>query len=193
MTRERRLQERQHSLRQSRADHGRRAFPVAPILRAAQPLAASGQKPMIGYLSGFLAAVANTSSKVLNRKATQEEPTRVEFRLKTDPGSAAASRLADHRGDHAGVVHPGATALGPGQLAAVQVIIILELPLTLIGGAKFLASRLGRREWADIAGLTGVIGLLACLDPQSGPTGRSPPHGGSSAPPPPVTLSPSFN
>jgi hypothetical protein len=65
----------------------------------------------------------------------------------------------------------GATALGTGQLAAVQIIIILELPLTLIGGAKFLGSQLGRREWVAIAGLTGgVVGLLACLDPQSGPT-----------------------
>jgi drug/metabolite transporter (DMT)-like permease len=65
----------------------------------------------------------------------------------------------------------GAAALGTGQLATVQIIIILELPLTLIGGAKFLGSRLGRREWAAVGGLTGgVIGLLACLDPQSGPT-----------------------
>jgi hypothetical protein len=80
----------------------------------------------------------------------------------------------------------GAAALGTGQLAAVQ-IIILELPLTLIGGAKFLGSRLGRREWAAVGGLTGgVIGLLACLDPQSGPTPISRPRSGSSALPPPA-------
>lgn len=37
---------------------------------------------MISYLCACVAAVANSSSNVLNRKATQEEPARVEFRPK---------------------------------------------------------------------------------------------------------------
>jgi drug/metabolite transporter (DMT)-like permease len=124
---------------------------------------------MISYLWAFLTAVANAGSNVLNRKATQEEPARFEFRPRLILDLlrrrtwliAVAIMLVSFL--------LGATALGTGQLAAVQIIIILELPLTLIGGAKFLGSRLGRREWAAIAGLTGgVIGLLACLDPQSG-------------------------
>ncbi len=125
---------------------------------------------MISYLCAVLAAVANASSNVLNRKATQEEPAQLEFRLKLIVDllrrrtwlTAVAIMMVSFL--------LGATALGTGQLAAVQIIIILELPLTLIGGAKFLGSRLGRREWAAIAGLTGgIIGLLACLDPRSGP------------------------
>jgi drug/metabolite transporter (DMT)-like permease len=132
---------------------------------------------MISYLCAFLAAVANAGSNVLNRKATQEEPARAEFSPRLILGLlrrrtwliAVAITLVSFL--------LGATALGTGQLAAVQIIIILELPLTLIGGAKFLGSRLGRREWAAIAGLTGgVIGLLACLDPQSGPTPKITPE-----------------
>jgi hypothetical protein len=76
---------------------------------------------------------------VLNRKATQEEPARLEFRLKLILDLlrrrtwliAVAIMLMSFL--------LGAPALGTGQLAAVQ-IIILELPLTLIGGAKFLGS-----------------------------------------------------
>lgn len=126
---------------------------------------------MISYLCAFLTAVANAGSNVLNRKATQKEPARADFsprlilnllRRRTWLIAVAITLVS---------FLLGAAALGTGQLAAVQIIIILELPLTLIGGAKFLGSRLGRREWAAIAGLTGgVIGLLACLDPQSGPT-----------------------
>ena len=107
---------------------------------------------------------------MLNRKATQEEPARLEFRLKLISDLLRRRTWLIAVAIMAVSFLLGATALGTGQLAAVQIIIILELPLTLIGGAKFLGSRLGRREWAAIAGLTGgVIGLLACLDPQSGP------------------------
>jgi hypothetical protein len=125
---------------------------------------------MISCICAFLTAVANAGSNVLNRKATQEEPGRFEFSPKLILDLlhrrtwliALAIMLVSFL--------VGAAALDTGQLATVQIIIILELPLTLIGGAKFLGSRLGRREWAAIAGLTGgVIGLLACLDPQSGP------------------------
>ena len=124
---------------------------------------------MISYLCAFLAAVANASSNVLNRKATQQEPARAEFRLKLILDLVRRRTWLIAMAITLVSFILGATALGTGQLAAVQILIILELPLTLIGGAKFLGSRLGRRDWAAISGLTGgVIGLLACLDPQSG-------------------------
>jgi drug/metabolite transporter (DMT)-like permease len=107
---------------------------------------------------------------VLNRKATREEPEEAEFRprlildlLRRRVWLAAAAIMLLS-------FVLGAAALGTGQLATVQILIILELPMTLIGAAKFLGSRLGIREWAAIAGMTGgVIGLLVCLDPRSGP------------------------
>ena len=124
---------------------------------------------MISYVVAFLTAVANAYSNVLNRKATREEPAGVEFRprlildlLRRRVWLAAVALMLVS-------FVLGAAALGTGQLAAVQIIIILELPITLLGAAKFLGSRLGVREWASIAGMTGgVIGLLACLDPRSG-------------------------
>lgn len=126
---------------------------------------------MISYVAALLTAVANASSNVLNRKATREEPQQVEFRVRLILDLlrrriwliAVAVMLVSFL--------TGAVALGTGQLAAVQIIIILELPLTLLGAAKFLGGRLGAREWAAIAGMTGgVIGLLALLDPRPGPS-----------------------
>jgi hypothetical protein len=57
-----------------------------------------------------------------------------------------------------------------GHLASVQLVIILELPLTLIGGSWMLGGRLGRREWRAAAAMTaGAVGVLAVLDPRPGP------------------------
>ena len=125
---------------------------------------------MISYVAALLTAITNAASNVLNRKATREEPQKVEFRMRL---------ILDllHRRMWLVAVAVmllsflfGAFALGTGQLAAVQIIIILELPLTLLGAAKFLGGRLNAREWAAVASMTaGVIGLLAILDPQPGP------------------------
>lgn len=126
---------------------------------------------MISYVAALLTAITNASSNVLNRKATREEPQQVEFRVRmildllrrrTWLIAVAVMLLS---------FVLGAFALGTGQLAAVQIIIILELPMTLLGAAKFLGGRLNAREWAAIAGMTaGIIGLLACLDPRPGPS-----------------------
>ena len=142
---------------------------------------------MISYIAAFLAAVANASSNILNRKATQEEPARVEVRPKL------ILNLLRRRVRLIAVAIMvmssllGATALGTGQLAAVQIIIILELPMTLVGGAMFRGSRLGAREWAAIAGMTaGVIGLLASWTRNLSRPRRSLPQSGSLARPPPA-------
>jgi drug/metabolite transporter (DMT)-like permease len=124
---------------------------------------------MISYVAALLAALANATSNVLNRKATQREPPQLEFRPRLIVDLlhrrtwliAVAVMMASFA--------LGAVALGAGQLAAVQIIIILELPMTLIGAAWFLGARLTRRDWLAIAAMTGgVIGILGCLDPRSG-------------------------
>jgi drug/metabolite transporter (DMT)-like permease len=62
-----------------------------------------------------------------------------------------------------------AAALGTGQLATVQLIVILELPLTLVGSALFLGGHVPTRDWAAIMVMSaGVIGLLVLLDPEPG-------------------------
>jgi drug/metabolite transporter (DMT)-like permease len=130
---------------------------------------------VISYVLAFLAASVNAVGDVLNRKASREAPAHLAFRLRL---------FADllHRRAWLGAVALmlasfvlAAAALGTGQLAAVQLIVILELPLTLIGSVGFLGSRLAGRDWAAIATMTaGVMGLVVLLDPQPGPGGPVP-------------------
>jgi drug/metabolite transporter (DMT)-like permease len=124
---------------------------------------------VISYVFALLAAIANATGNVLNRKASRDEPAedRFSLRLVTDllrtPTWLGAVGLMTLSFILAGV------ALGTGELASVQFIVILELPLTLIGGSWMLGARLGRREWAAVATMTaGVLGLLAILDPRAG-------------------------
>ena len=124
---------------------------------------------MISYTLAFLAAMTNAASNVVNRKATREEPAKLQFRL---------SLIRDLLRRRTWLVAVAlmvvsfflsAAALGTGEIAAVQPIIVLELPITLIGGSMLLGSPLGLREWGAVAALTaGVIGLLVTLDPRPG-------------------------
>src|SRR5258708_30342837 len=105
--------------------------------------------------------MVNAVGDVLNRKASREAPANLAFRLRLFADllhrpawlTAAAMMLASF------VL--AAAALGTGQLAAVQLIVILELPLTMVGSAWFLGGRLPARAWAAIrlmpAGLAGTL------------------------------------
>lgn len=125
---------------------------------------------MISYAAAFVTALLNATSNVLNRKATRDEPARFEFRLRliTDlmhrrTWLVAVTLMALSFGT-------GAAALGTGQLAAVQPIITLELPMTIIGESWLLGSRLRKRGWAAIAAMTAaIVVLLVSLDPRPGP------------------------
>ena len=71
-----------------------------------------------------------------------------------------------------------AVALGLGPLSAVEPIITLEVPLTLLVASAVFHTRLGRREWTAILVMTcGMIALIAILDPQAGneSSSRTPP------------------
>lgn len=124
---------------------------------------------MISYAAAVLTALANAASNVLNRKATRDEPAAFQFRLRL------ITRLLRRPAWLAAVAMMiasfvlAALALGTGQLAAVQPIIALELPMTMIGETWLLGSRLRRREWAAIAVMTtGVAVFLIALDPRPG-------------------------
>ncbi len=130
---------------------------------------------MISYVLAFLAASVNAVGDVLNREASRQAPANLAFRLRL---------FADLLHRRAWLVAVAlmlasfvlaAAALGTGQLAAVQLIVILELPLTLIGSVGFLGSQLTSRDWAAIATMTaGVMGLVVLLDPRPGPDGPVP-------------------
>ena len=124
---------------------------------------------VISYVLALGAAAVNAAGNVLNRRASREEPDRAEFRLRLIIGllrrpawlSAVALMIASFA--------LSATALGTGELATVQIVLVLELPMTLIGSVRFLGGRLGRSEWLAIGVLTlGVGAILALLDPRSG-------------------------
>ena len=125
---------------------------------------------MISYVLAFLAGLVNATGNVLNRKAAREEPDQAEFRLKL------ITDLMHRRVWLAAVgmmiisFALAAAALGTGQLASVQLIVVLELPMTIIGGSLLMRARLDVRTWVAIGMLTvGVIALLALLDPRPGP------------------------
>jgi drug/metabolite transporter (DMT)-like permease len=124
---------------------------------------------VISYALAFLAAIVNATGDVLNRKASREAPAHLAFRfrlfahlMRRQAWLAAAALMVTS-------FVLAAAALGTGQLASVQLIVILELPLTLVGSAWFLGGQLPVRDWAAIVAMTaGVIGLLVLLDPRPG-------------------------
>jgi drug/metabolite transporter (DMT)-like permease len=124
---------------------------------------------VISYVAAVATAIANAASNVLNRKATRDEPAAFEFRfrliadlLRRRTWLAAVAMMILSFG-------LGAAALGTGQLAAVEPIIALELPITVIGESWLLGSRLRPRGWAAIAAMTaGLVALLIVLDPRPG-------------------------
>ena len=64
-----------------------------------------------------------------------------------------------------------ATALGSGQLSVVEPVLVLELPATLLLAARVFRTRLGRREWACVAGMAAALAvLLFALSPSGGRT-----------------------
>ncbi|MGN6793676.1 MAG: DMT family transporter [Streptosporangiaceae bacterium] len=124
---------------------------------------------MISYVLAFSAAIVNAVSDVLNRKASREAPAHLAFRFRL------FAHLMHRRAWLAAACLMltsfvlAAAALGTGQLASVQLIVILELPLTLVGSALYLGGDLPARDWAAIVAMTaGVIGLLVLLDPEPG-------------------------
>ncbi len=116
---------------------------------------------MISYALAFSAAIVNAVGDVLNRKASREAPAHLAFRfrlfahlLHRRAWLAAASLMLTS-------FVLAAAALGTGQLATVQLIVILELPLTLVGSALFLGGHVPARDWAAVVAMSaGVIGLL---------------------------------
>lgn len=117
-------------------------------------------------------AVVNAMSNVVQREANRAEPPELALRprlilnLLHRPlwlagfGAVIVSFLLQ------------VVALRLGTLAGVQPVIILELPLTLVGAARLLGARVGRREWLATLGATvGVAAFLAALDPNGGSPG----------------------
>jgi drug/metabolite transporter (DMT)-like permease len=132
---------------------------------------------MLSYLLAVLAACANATSSVLQRKANKKVPQNENLSWKL------IRSLLHEPVWFAGIlaVTVGfllqASALGAGELAVVEPILVLELPLTLILAARVFGSSMGWREWASTLAMTvGLAGLLYFLDPTPGRHGKVHPY-----------------
>jgi drug/metabolite transporter (DMT)-like permease len=124
---------------------------------------------VLGYLLAVITAATNAASNVLQRSADREQPAESSFSLRM------ISDLLHRRDWVLGVSAVivsfvlQAAALHVGTLAAVQPIVILELPITLVGASVFLHARMGRREWLAAGLLTaGVAAVVGGLTPTGG-------------------------
>jgi drug/metabolite transporter (DMT)-like permease len=126
---------------------------------------------IISYGVAVLAAASNAASNVLQRKANRDQPSELSLSPKL------MVELVKDKAWLAGLVTVilsfvlTAVALSGGRLAAVQPIIVLELPMTLVGSALVFHAGLHRREWAASAAMTvGLVGLVFFLAPTGGRT-----------------------
>lgn len=113
----------------------------------------------------MLAARANATSSVLQRKAGRKVPQGENL----SPGLIWSLLHEPAWFGGIAAVTVGfllqATAPGSGQLSVVEPILALELPATLLLATRVFHSRLHRREWGSAAGLAA---MLYALSPSGG-------------------------
>lgn len=119
-------------------------------------------------LWALLAACANALSSVLERGAARDAPLEdaLSWRLVAD----LARRPIWFGGIAALMLGFGlqALALHGGQIAAVEPILIAELPITLLLGAAMLKTRLTRRDLTAALGMSAGLALLLLAGAPSG-------------------------
>jgi drug/metabolite transporter (DMT)-like permease len=133
---------------------------------------------MLTYVLAVLAACANATSSVLQRKANREIP-------QTENLSWELIRDLLHQPVWFGGVLAvmigfllQATALGTGELAVVEPVLVLELPITLILASRVFGSRMRWQEWASTIAMTAALaGLLYFLSPSDGRSAGLPLYG----------------
>jgi len=124
---------------------------------------------MVSLGLAVLAAACNALSSVLQRKANIAEAKRRRF------GLSLLLHLLVQPAWLAGVSAMiasfvlQATALSLGTLSAVEPVLVLELPLSLILGAVLIENRLHTRDWVASAAMAlGLALLIAVLSPHGG-------------------------
>jgi drug/metabolite transporter (DMT)-like permease len=129
----------------------------------------AGVGEYLGFGCAALAAMGNALANVMQRKASlQQSPDRpfglrLLWDLVRQPvwligfGGLVASFVLQ------------AVALGLGPLSAIEPIITLEVPLTLLVASRVFQTQLGRIEWGGILLMTaGMIVLVTMLNPHPG-------------------------
>jgi drug/metabolite transporter (DMT)-like permease len=124
---------------------------------------------LLAIVLAVLAAGANASASVLQRKAARTEPDSQSFSI------GLLWDLAHRPVWIAGILTVlvgfllQAAALGSGTIVLVQPLLVLELPFTLLIASRVLGGGVNAREWtAIICMAAGVALLLAGLAPHGG-------------------------
>jgi drug/metabolite transporter (DMT)-like permease len=124
---------------------------------------------LLSYLCAALAAFGNALANVAQRKASLQAPADTEF------GWGLLRFLAHNSTWLIGISGMVASfilqavALGFGELSAVEPIITLEVPLTLLVASRVFKTKIGRQEWVSILVMTvSMIALIGALDPRPG-------------------------
>ncbi|HET6848429.1 MAG TPA: DMT family transporter [Gaiellales bacterium] len=124
---------------------------------------------LLSYGCAALAAFGNALANVMQRKSSLEQPADRPFSAGLLWDLVRNSTWLIGFGGLVGSFLLQAVALGIGQLSAVETIITLEVPLTLLAASRVFQQKLGSIEWRGILMMTaGAIVLLAMLDPQPG-------------------------
>ncbi len=118
----------------------------------------------------LLSAVTNAVALVLLRKATEAEEDRAKFSLRL---LWLLVRRRPIWGAGIATIAVGfalqALALAHGPLSVVQLVILMELPFTLLLAWPVLGGRLRAGEWSAIAAMTvGLVVVLFSLAPTGG-------------------------
>jgi drug/metabolite transporter (DMT)-like permease len=124
---------------------------------------------LVAFFCAALAAGGNAVANVMQRKASLEESPDRPFgaRVMLDLVGNLTWVLG-FLGMVTSFVLQG-IALGLGQLSAVEPVITLEVPLTILIASHVFGTRIGRAEWTGIFLMTGgMIALVASLNPQPG-------------------------
>jgi drug/metabolite transporter (DMT)-like permease len=124
---------------------------------------------LLAVVLAVLAAGANASASVLQRKAARTEPDSQSFSI------GLLWDLAHRPVWIAGILTVlvgfllQVAALGSGTIVLVQPLLVLELPFTLMIASRVLGGRVNAREWTAIICMAVGVGLLlAGLAPHGG-------------------------
>jgi len=128
-----------------------------------------GAADLLSYLCAAVAAFGNAMANVMQRKASLQAATDSVFGLRLLRGLVRNPIWLLGISGMVGSFVLQAVALGLGELSAVEPIITLEVPLTMLVASYVFHTRLGSREWTSILVMTGgMIALVAALDPMPG-------------------------
>ena len=124
---------------------------------------------LLSFLCALLAAGGNAVANVMQRKASLQQPEGLKFGLDFMRSLVRRSTWLLGFGGMVASFILQAIALGLGELSAVETIITLEVPITLLVASRVFKTRLGRGEWNGIIVMTAsMIVLLAILNPRPG-------------------------